>query len=205
MLRKVKLYGPLADFVVERGGEETMDADISTRAEAVRFLVANWPELHSHMAEQYYKINTGDFDLAEDELHYPASNEVKIIPVISGAGGNTGRIILGAAMIGLAIASGGVTFTASAGLGFQAGALGGAWVAQSLTYMGAGLLLGGIAGMLTPVPKKPEFEQDPKLSYSFGGVQNTTRAGTPVPIIYGEIFTGSVIISAAIDTEQVVA
>ena len=71
-------------------------------------------------------------------------------------------------------------------------------------YVGAHLALSGIAGLLTPTPKNPEYEQDPKLSYSFGGVQNTTRAGTPVPIIYGEIFTGSVIISAAIDTEQVV-
>ena len=201
MLRKVKLYGPLADFVVERGGQETMEADISTPAEAIRFLVANWPELQGHMAEQYYKISTGNFEVEQEELHYPASNEVKIVPVIGGAGGNTGRIILGAALIAAAIAmpAGAGAF---AGFGSTAGA---GWVTKALVQVGASLVLGGIAGMLTPVPKKPEYEQDPKLSYSFGGVQNTTRAGTPVPIIYGEIFTGSVIISAAIDTEQVVA
>jgi len=34
-------------------------------------------------------------------------------------------------------------------------------------------------------------------------VQNTSRAGTPVPIVYGEIITGSVVISAAVDTNQV--
>ena len=204
MLRKVKLYGPLADFVVERGGQETMEADISTPAEAIRFLVANWPDLQGHMAEQYYKISTGNFEVEQEELHYPASNEVKIVPVIGGAGGNTGRIILGAALIAAAIAmpaSAAATSGAFAGFGSTAGA---GWVTKALVQVGASLVLGGIAGMLTPVPKKPEFEQDPKLSYSFGGVQNTTRAGTPVPIIYGEIFTGSVIISAAIDTEQVV-
>ena len=205
MLRKVKLYGPLADFVVERGGQETMEADISTPAEAVRFLVANWPQLQGHMAEQYYKISTGDVELEQEELHYPASNEVKIIPVIGGAGGNTGRIILGAAIIATVFATGGASFSMASGMSFGWGtAAKYAWVAKSLTMVGASLVAGGIAGMLTPVPKKPEFEQDPKLSYSFGGVQNTTRAGTPVPIIYGEIFTGSVIISAAIDTEQVV-
>jgi predicted phage tail protein len=205
MLRKVKLYGPLADFVVERGGQETMEADISTPAEAIRFLVANWPDLQGHMAEQYYKISTGNFEVEQEELHYPASNEVKIVPVIGGAGGNTGRIILGAALIAAAIAmpaSAAATSGAFAGFGSTAGA---GWVTKALVQVGASLVLGGIAGMLTPVPKKPEYEQDPKLSYSFGGVQNTTRAGTPVPIIYGEIFTGSVIISAAIDTEQVVA
>tara|TARA_R100000664_G_scaffold3662_1_gene8057 strand:- start:902 stop:1507 length:606 start_codon:yes stop_codon:yes gene_type:complete len=201
MLRKVKLYGPLADFVVERGGQETMEADISTPAEAIRFLVANWPDLQGHMAEQYYKISTGNFEVEQEELHYPASNEVKIVPVIGGAGGNTGRIILGAALIAAAIA---MPAGAGAFAGFSSTA-GAGWVTKALVQVGASLVLGGIAGMLTPVPKKPEFEQDPKLSYSFGGVQNTTRAGTPVPIIYGEIFTGSVIISAAIDTEQVVA
>ena len=73
MLLKVKLYGPLADFVVERGGQEIMEVDIATPAEAVRFLVANWPELHGHMAKQSYKITTGGFDVPADELHYPAS------------------------------------------------------------------------------------------------------------------------------------
>ena len=104
-------------------------------------------------------------------------------------------------MIGLAIASGGTGLA----LFTKAGWAGAGFLTKSLTYMGASLILGGIADMLSPQPKNPEFEQDPKLSYSFGGVQNTTRAGTPVPIVYGEIFTGSVIISAAIDTEQVVA
>ena len=206
MLRKVKLYGPLADFVVERGGQETMEADISTPAEAIRFLMANWPELQGHMAEQYYKISTGNFEVEQEELHYPASNEVKLVPVIGGAGGNTGRIILGAALIAVAFAM--PVAAGNIGLmgGIKAGTLAKVgWLTKSLAFMGGGLVLGGIAGMLTPVPKKPEYEQDPKLSYSFGGVQNTTRAGTPVPIIYGEIFTGSVIISAAIDTEQVVA
>tara|TARA_Y100000593_G_scaffold78780_1_gene146398 strand:+ start:300 stop:920 length:621 start_codon:yes stop_codon:yes gene_type:complete len=206
MLRKVKLYGPLADFVVERGGQETMEADISTPAEAVRFLIANWPELQGHMAKQYYKISTADFDVNQEELHYPASNEVRIIPVIGGSGGNTRTILIGAALIAVAFAM--PVAAGNIGLmgGIKAGTLAKVgWLTKSLAFMGGGLVLGGISNMLSPQPKNPEFEQDPKLSYSFGGVQNTTRAGTPVPIIYGEIFCGSVIISAAIDTEQVVA
>ena len=202
MLRKVKLYGPLADFVVERGGQETMEADISTPAEAVRFLVANWPELHGHMAEQSYRVTTGEFDVAAEELHYPASNEVKIIPVIGGAGGNTGRIILGIALIGIAIAAPGAGLFVKGAMGF--GAYGGSALFAAAGNIGLALVIGGISNMLTPQPKETD-DQDPRLSYSFGGVQNTTRAGTPVPIVYGEIFTGSVIISAAIDTEQVVA
>ena len=59
--------------------------------------------------------------------------------------------------------------------------------------------------MLFPTPKAPEFssEQDPRLSFAFSGTQQTSRAGTPVTLVYGEIFTGSVVISSSIDTEQV--
>ena len=59
--------------------------------------------------------------------------------------------------------------------------------------------------MLTPVENVKEEEQDPRRSFNFSGIQNTSRSGTPVLIVYGEIFTGSVVISASIDTEQVQA
>ena len=67
------------------------------------------------------------------------------------------------------------------------------------------MVLGGVSQLLFPVEQPKEFnsEEDPKVSFNFSGVQNTSRAGTPVPIVYGEIFTGSVVISAAIDTNQV--
>ncbi len=83
----------------------------------------------------------------------------------------------------------------------------GAYGSAALGLIGTSLVLGGVSGMLFPVPKQPEFssEADPRLSFSFSGTQQTSRAGTPVPIVYGEIFTGSVVISGGIDTEQVQA
>ena len=57
--------------------------------------------------------------------------------------------------------------------------------------------------MLTPVPPVLEREQDPRLSFNFSGIQNTSRAGVAVPVIYGEVLTGSVVISAGIETAQV--
>ena len=61
--------------------------------------------------------------------------------------------------------------------------------------------------MLFPLPKPPDFanEEDPRISFGFSGIQNTSRAGTSHPIAYGEIVTGSVVISAGIDTNQVVS
>jgi predicted phage tail protein len=46
MLRKIKLYGKLAKFI----GHRVLEADVATAAEAVRFLLANWPEVEAHMA-----------------------------------------------------------------------------------------------------------------------------------------------------------
>ena len=73
--------------------------------------------------------------------------------------------------------------------------------------VGVSLTLMGVSEMLFPIPEPQKFnsEEDPQLSFNFSGVQNTSRAGTPVPIVYGEIITGSVVISAAIDTNQVEA
>ena len=90
----------------------------------------------------------------------------------------------------------------SFGLG---GFTGGTLFASTLANIGLALTLVGVSEMLTPLPEPQKFssEEDPQLSFNFSGVQNTSRAGTPVPIVYGEIVTGSVVISAAIDTNQV--
>ena len=53
------------------------------------------------------------------------------------------------------------------------------------------------------MPDEPE--DDPRISFNFSGVQNTSRAGTAHPSVYGEIVCGSVVISASVDTNQVVA
>jgi predicted phage tail protein len=74
--------------------------------------------------------------------------------------------------------------------------------------IGASLALGGVAQLLTPMPTVPQgadTQDDPRKSYSFSGIQNTSRQGVPVPIVYGETVVGSVVISAGIDTVQVVA
>ena len=44
---------------------------------------------------------------------------------------------------------------------------------------------------------------DPQESYSFSGIQNTSRQGLPVPLVYGETIVGSVVISAGIDTDDI--
>lgn len=204
MLRKIRVYGRLAKFI----GRRVLEADVATAAEAVRFMVANWPELEKHMADQHYRVSVGGYDLTEDELHDPAGQqEIKIVPVLAGAGA-AGRIIAGAALIALSIFAlpvilGGAVYAGAIGYGAAVG------IINAGIGIGASLVLGGVAQLLTPVPRMnargKDSDNDPSKSYSFSGIQNTSRQGTPVPICYGEVLTGSVVISAGIDTVRVAA
>ena len=199
MLRKIKLYGELAKFL----GQKTFEAEVHSAAQAIRFLVVNFPQLEKHMADRYYKVAIDNWELEEKELHYPNGQEdIKIIPVVGGEGGRgIGRVLLGAALIGGAfLINPALSFSFKSGVtGFaSAGAL-----TQAVVYTGGSLILSGVAEMLTPVPTISEREQDPRLSFNFSGIQNTSRAGVAVPVIYGEVLTGSVVISAGIETAQV--
>ena len=198
MLRKLKLYGELAEFI----GHKEFEVKVNSISQAVSFLVCNFPKSEAYIAERSYKVLVGDYEVGEDELAHPiGQSDLHIVPVIAGAGGGTRKFILGAALIGAAIAFPGALFS---GTGFTA-ATGFSAVQATVGNIGIALAFSGVADMLTPTPKTPDFssEQDPRLSFQFSGIQNTSRAGTPVPIVYGEIFTGSVVISAGVDTEQV--
>ena len=199
MLRKVKLYGELAKFL----GQKTFEAEVHSAAQAIRFLVVNFPQLEAHMADRYYKVSVGSWEIKEEEIHYPnGQEEIKIVPIVGGEGGRgTGRFLIGAALIGVAILAPG------AGLvGAQFAATGGALASPFMAAVGnigIALALGGLAQMLTPVENVKEEEQDPRRSFSFSGIQNTSRAGVPVPVIYGQTMVGSIVVSANIENEQV--
>ena len=210
MLSKVKVYGHLAEHL----GQSTFEALIRTPAEAVRFLVCNFPELRGLMRDGYYKVAVGRHDLqladCPEQLHYPvgSSEVVSIIPVVTGAGGNKGglgSILLGAALIGVAIASAGAGFALGAkGVGFVAAGAAPSALAAAAGNIGLALVLGGTAQLLSPTPEVPGLDGDPRNdpnNFSFSGVQNTSREGVPVPIAYGEVIVGSVVISAGLNVE----
>ena len=206
MLRKLKLYGELAEFV----GHKEFEIQVDSLGKAVSFLVNNFPQIEKYMNPQYYQVKVGNYAVNEEEIHHPIGQEdIHIVPVISGAGRGLGKILLGAALIaGAFIINPALSFSFKSGVtGF--GALTGVSgaITKAAVYLGASLVLSGVSDMLFPLPKPKEFksEQDPQLSFSFSGTQNTSRAGTPVPICYGEIVTGSVVISGAVDTQQVQA
>ena len=200
MLRTVKVYGHLA----EHCGQSVFEALVRVPADAIKFLLCNFPELRSLMRDGYYKVAVGKFDLQladhPEQLHFPLADAdvVKVIPVVSGAGGRgLGAILTGAALIGTAVLTGGATlglsgFTAAGtGLGFTAAAAAG--------NIGLALTLGGVATMLTPVPKQFDpGEADPSGGFAFSGLQNVSQEGIPVPVVYGEMIVGSVVLSTGL-------
>ncbi|SVB48903.1 uncharacterized protein METZ01_LOCUS201757, partial [marine metagenome] len=95
----------------------------------------------------------GDYEVGEDELAHPiGQSDLHFVPVIAGAGGSTGKILGGIALIGVGIASGGAGFMAGGGFGFAgAGAMAGKFSFAALAgNIGIGLALTGVSEMLAP-------------------------------------------------------
>jgi len=211
MLRTVKVYGHLA----EHCGQSVFEALVRVPADAIKFLLCNFPELRGLMRDGYYKVAVGKFDLQladhPEQLHYPmgADDVVKIIPVVSGAGGRgLGQILLGAALIGAAVllapaAAGVAAGTSQAGF---LGATGTGFLSASASVaagsIGLSLALGGIATLLTPVPTQPDGGEG-QGGFAFSGLQNTSQEGIPVPVVYGEMIVGSVVLSTKLVADLV--
>ncbi len=183
-MNTIRVYGPLAEFL----GRRVFEAVVDTAIEALRFLNANFPGLRQHLANQRYCIAVGDHLLTADELSHPIGRqELRIIPAFSGEIFD---------FIGDVISAGVSAVTAAA---------------PSLLAIGVSVGLQYLSSQLqskTPqvgVSASSSTQNDPRSNFSFSGVQNTARAGVPVPIVYGEVIVGSVVVSAGVDTVQVKA
>lgn len=178
--------------------------------EAVKLLVANFPEFAGEISKGYYRIIVGSLkkgmELEERMLPmiFPESKTIHIIPTIAGAKGGGAKAIIGIAIIGVAaIATGGFGFAGAAPMLFSAGTWG------SIAMVGASLALTGISQMLTPVPKAPDITQreppDQRPSFMLGGAVNVIEQGHPIPLVGGENILGGIVISVGIDVEEVPA
>ena len=205
MLRKIKLHGELAEFL----GQDEFEAVVKTTAEAVKFLITNFPKLEAYMSNRYYQVLVGDNEIDQGQIHDPVGkSEIHFVPVISGAGGSSfQRILIGGALIGASFLFPGAGIFGKAGAELTGGVVTGfaAKVGTAISTIGGAMVLSGVTEILFPLPTPEEQEDDPRISFNFSGVQNTSRAGTAHPIVYGEIVCGSVVISASVDTNQVVA
>ena len=193
-LRKIKVYGSLRKFL----GKTYFEAAVNSPLQAFNFLKANYEGIENHMNKQFYKVKMGGRVITQDFLNMRGQGEIQIIPVAVGASGVFDFIgdVFTAAF----------DFVVNYGLPVITTVLSGG----TLT---AGLVLGGLSlasDLLTPdqpsLSASAVGDLDPSIrgSYSFNGIQNTSSAGVPIPIIYGLVFSGSILISAGVDSTKVV-
>ncbi|GED78334.1 tail assembly protein [Pseudomonas fluorescens] len=122
-------------------------------------------------------------NVAEGEFALGGTEEIRIVPVISGSKrAGLLQTIVGAVLI-----------AASFIPGFQA-----------LAPVGIALVVGGVIQMLSPQQGGLKQSASPENmpSYAFGSAKNTTASGNPVPICIGERRWGGAIISASIYAED---
>ena len=203
-MKVVKVYGALR----KRLGQCRFEFDVNTPAQAIKALCVNFPGLDKWLIDSEqdgvgYRVAISKEKVTEgnvDPLFMPFSDRevFSITPVVAGAGRGVGTILLGAALIGTAIISGGATLGLT---GFTGGAL-----AAAAGNLGIGLVLTGIAQVISPQPEPPSIEESARLeSFTISNVVNTSRQGLPVPIAYGRVFVGSAVLSSGLDVDQVKA
>jgi predicted phage tail protein len=172
----VHLHGPLAD----RFGPLHHFA-VQNPREALYALDANYPGFIAAFAEheRYGVLVDDDWREGENAAILPASKEIHFVPAIEGE----------------------VPFVA---LGLTA--LFPALSATAATIIGSLLVTGLMIGLsLLFRPKKPQTKEAEEMddSYVFSGPENVSQQGVAVPLIYGRVYAGSVVVSAGQDTVDV--
>ncbi|EQC0068465.1 MAG: tail assembly protein [Serratia marcescens] len=189
--RTIRVYGPLRQFIKDNR-KGIIKLCVNTPQEAIKALCTVLPGFETFMQTSKrrgltFAIFNGKRNIDRDELNYSGVEEIKIVPVIIGSKkAGMFQTILGAVLV-------------------VAGAL--LWatpMGAPLVASGAGMVLGGIVQMLSPMQGGLARREDPdnKPSYAFGGPVNTIAQGNPIPIGYGKRRIGGAIISAGIYSED---
>lgn len=181
----IRLYGLLAAEYGKR-----FDLAIDTAAEGIRALCCQFDGLQRKIAEGAYFVRVARRDLcaedASERLHdrLADGDVIHIVPEMAG-GGRAGQIIAGVVLIVAGIWTGGST-----------SAYGAALIAG-----GASLVLGGIAQLLIKPPSY-DFAQSGNSSRSsaFTNLDNISPQGAHVPVAYGYLEVGSVVVSQSIES-----
>lgn len=179
--------------------------DVRSPGEAIRALCANFPDFKQELLSSAdrgvgYRCIVDREALNPDHIAYPMSKSFSITPVVQGAG-KVGSIILGAVLIvgaiALAPATGGGSLAAlGQGIGFAGITYG------NIALLGAALVLGGVAQLMTPTPQTSDNGGQTNENRYFDGPVNTTAQGATVPLGYGRCVVGSAVISASVTVEQ---
>lgn len=190
----VRFYGSLKQFGTE------FRLDCKTPAEVVQALTSQIPKLRQFIQQGLFTVRVGrdyfDNRYLEQGLNQKLKDDstVHFTPTLKGSkrGGLFG-VIAGVALIATAFALG--------PLGFSVIGANAAWMVGGV---GASMLLGGVAQMLTKMPSMSTGKDaEKKQSTSFSNLSNMAAQGRPMPLAYGRIRVGSLIISQGVETMDI--
>jgi predicted phage tail protein len=217
-MKVVKVYGELRKYL----GQCRFEFVADTPAQAMKALCVNFPGLAQWLLDREaegmaFRVTRGRDKItneAPEGLVLPWSERevFSIAPVIVGASRGVGRILAGIGLVALSFVSFGAG--AFAGVGAAGGTFGAAaaagaalpFASNALFAIGASLVIGGVAEMISPMPSlgfNSGKEAARLESFSFSGIVNTSKQGMAVPICYGRAFVGSAVISSGLDVDQV--
>ncbi|QIG75627.1 tail assembly protein I [Rhizobium phage RHph_Y2_17_1] len=195
-MRKVYLHGELG----ARFGYE-FEMEVETAAEAVRALCVNFRGFEQAMrAGEFHVVRGNDIDTGRDldlelcSTYRLGKAPLHIAPHIAGSKrGGLLKVVLGVALVGAAfLFSGGALAAPIAG-----GALGGVTYGN-MAILGVALAVAGVSQMLSPEEKEEKSED----SFISSGPGNTYEQGGALPLVYGDVITGGILVSAGVDIEQ---
>lgn len=182
----VRFYGSLKQFGTE------FRLDCKTPAEVVQALTSQIPKLRQFIQQGLFTVRVGreylDNRYLEHGLnqHLKDDSTVHFTPVLKGSKkAGLFQTIVGAVMVVVG------AFTSWAG-------------GAALIAGGIGLMAGGVAQMLTKMPSMSTGKDvEKKQSTSFSNLSNMAAQGRPMPLAYGRIRVGSLIISQGVETMDI--
>ena len=185
-MKTIKLHGILA----KKFGQ-FFKLDVQTAREATHAIACQNAEFKRFMLESdklglKFAVFLGRKNITENDIDNVTDTDViHIVPRIVGSGGdsfNWLQVIGGAVLIGVGVV-----------MGFN----------PALIGAGAGLLMGGVAGLLMPTVDMSNQDPDGnKANKGFGSAVTTVSQGNPVPILYGEREIGGFYASGGIYAED---
>lgn len=182
----VRFYGSLKQFGTE------FRLDCKTPAEVVQALTSQIPKLRQFIQQGLFTVRVGreylDNRYLEQGLNQYLKDDstVHFTPVLKGSKkAGLFQTIVGAVMVVVG------AFTSWAG-------------GAALIAGGIGLMAGGVAQMLTKMPSMSTGKDaERKQSTSFSNLSNMAAQGRPMPLAYGRIRVGSLIISQGVETMDI--
>lgn len=159
--------------------------NVHSPAAAVCHLCGTLPGFKQHLqqySEPGFHVLVGPEDQNEETLENPSGNSViRIMPAIAGAGGKgMFQVILGAALVLI-------------------GSLGGGLFFQKI---GLAMMLGGVSQMMAPSPKRNNLREADDPGHSFNGTDNVVAQGQHIPVAYGRVRVGSLVVSCGTSAES---